>query len=173
MILETERLLVRPFTMEDAADLQAILGDPETMTFVEPPYDPERTAAFLRDFCIGRGGALAAALKSGGPVIGYLLFHAVEPDVYEMGWIFHRGYWRQGYAYEACAALMKHAFEELGAHKVFAETVDPVKSAGLMRKLGMRPEGAQRESVSEQEGRWQELHVYSMLAKEYFSHYKE
>lgn len=169
MMLETERLLVRPFRMEDAAELQAILGDPETMAFVEPPYDMARTEAFLREFCIGRGGAMAAALRPEGPVIGYLLFHAVEPDVYEMGWIFHRGYWRQGYACEACAALMRHAFEELGAHRVFAETVDPVRSAGLMRKLGMRPEGVQREAVRDRQGHWQDMYLYGLLEREYAS----
>ena len=163
MKLETERLLIRSFAMEDAPDLQLILGDAETMTYVEPPYDMAKTEGFLRDFCIGRQGALAAELRATGQVIGYLLFKPLEPEVYELGWIFHRGFWRRGYAYEACRALIRHAFEELGAHKVMAETIDPVKSAGLMRKLGMQREGIQRLHTRDNEGVWQDLHLYGLL----------
>ena len=153
--------------MTDAPGLQAILGDAETMAFVEPPYDPERTEAFLRDFCIGRRGALAATLREMGQLIGYLLFKPLEPDVYELGWIFHQDFWRQGYAYEACSALVRYAFEELHAHKVTAETIDPVKSAGLMRKLGMRLEGVQRLHTTDNEGCWRDLHLYGLLREEY------
>lgn len=167
MNMETKRLTIRPFEAADAPALQAILGDAETMAFVEPPYDLARTEAFLRDFCIGRRGAMAAALRETGQVIGYLLFKPLEPELYELGWIFHRGYWRQGYAYEAVSALMRYAFEELHVHKLMAETIDPVKSAGLMRKLGMRPEGVQRLQVRDQEGRWRDLYLYGMLRTEY------
>ena len=164
--METERLTIRPFELTDAADLQAILGDAETMTFVEPPYDLAQTEAFLRDFCIGRQGAQAAVLRETGQVIGYLLFKPLEPEVYELGWIFHRAFWRQGYAYEACRALVRHAFETLNAHKVTAETIDPVKSAGLMRKLGMRQEGVQRLHTRDNDGRWRDLYLYGLLREE-------
>lgn len=166
MTIHTERLVIRPFEMKDAAALQAILGDAETMAFVEPPYAMEQTEAFLRDFCIGRRGAQAAMLRETGQLIGYLLFKPLEEGVYEMGWIFHRAQWRQGYAYEACAALIRYAFEELGAHKIMAETIDSVKSAGLMRKLGMRLEGTQRLHVRDNEGCWKDLYLYGLLRLE-------
>lgn len=169
MVLNTRRLAIRPFEMSDAPALQAILGDAETMTFVEPPYDLPKTEAFLRDFCIGKQGAMAAALRETGQVIGYLLFHAVEPDVYELGWIFHRGYWRQGYAFEACQALVQHAFLNLGAHKAVAETVDAVKSAGLMRKLGMRQEGIRRQATRDHAGRQLDMLLYGLSREEYMS----
>lgn len=165
--METERLTIRPFEPTDAPALQAILGDAETMAFVEPPYDLVRTEAFLRDFCIGRQGAKAAVLRETGQVIGYLLFKPLEPGVYEMGWIFHRAYWRRGYAHEACRELVRYAFESLGAHKVTAETIDPVRSAGLMRKLGMRLEGVQRLHTHDNDGQWRDLHLYGLLREEY------
>ena len=165
--IHTERLVIRPFEATDAQALQAILGDAETMAFLEPPYDLARTEKFLRDFCIGRQGAMAAALRETGQVIGYLLFNALEEGVYELGWIFHRAFWRQGYAYEATRALTRRAFEELQAHKVVAETIDPVKSVGLMKKLGMRLEGVQRLHTKDNEGRWRDLHLYGLLRDEY------
>ena len=140
MLIETPRTLVRPFRPDDLDDLHAILSDAQTMEFVEPPFDPAQTEAFLREFCIGARGALAVEHRDTGQVIGYVLFnYRAEPGCYELGWIFHRTFWRQGYAYEACSALIEHAFSVLHARKVWAETADPVKSVGLMKKLGMQP----------------------------------
>lgn len=167
MRLETERLLIRPFVPEDAEDLQAIFGDEITMENCEPAYDREKTERFLHDFCIGRRGAVAAVQRDSGSVIGYILFKEMEADVREIGWIFNRNCWRQGYAYEACHAVMDYAFSELGVHKVFAEAIDPVKSVGLMKKLGMRLEGVQRSQTRDNHGRWADLYDYGLLAEEW------
>ncbi len=141
--IETTRLIIRNFTPDDAGDLYEILGDAETMKNCEPAYNPQKTKAFLHSFCIGRNGAVAAVHKQSKKVIGYILFNEIEPSIFEMGWFINRNYWRQGYAYEACKAVMGYAFRKLDAHKVFAETIDGVKSVGLMQKLGMKFEGIQ------------------------------
>ena len=47
MHLDTPRLTIRSFVPEDAADLQEILGDAQTMEYSEPPYDLEKTKQFL------------------------------------------------------------------------------------------------------------------------------
>lgn len=165
--IETPRLLVRDFTLEDAEALHAILGDAETMRNCEPAYDFAKTKAFLASFCIDRHGAVAAVEKWSGKLIGYILFHEGEPGVYEIGWIFNRGCWRQGYAYEACRALIEFAFRELGAHKVFAEATDGVKSVGLMKKLGMTLEGIQRSQTLDNAGHWADLYFYGLLREEW------
>lgn len=141
MQLETDRTVIRDFCKDDLYDLYEILSDAETMEYIESPFSIEKTRSFLSDFCIGQRCAVAAELKSTGKVIGYLLFKPYgTPDVYEIGWIFNRKFWRQGLAYEACAALIKYAFLSMGIRKVFAETVDAVRSLGLMKKLGMKPD---------------------------------
>lgn len=171
MQLETSRLILRPFQPDDLSDLQEILGDTGTMQHVEPAYHPAQTEAFLQGFCIGKRGAFAAVQKATGKVIGYVLFHPYgEPEVYEIGWIFNRNYWRRGYAFEACSALVRYAFSELGAHKVFAETIDPVKSVGLMKKLGMQPEGVQRRQTRDHTGQWADLHLYGLLREDFEKH---
>lgn len=166
MYLETKRLIIRDFASEDAQDLYEILGDGEVMRYSEPAYDFEKTRAFLHSFCIGRRAAVAAALKDGGKLIGYLLFHELTPGLYEMGWFFGRRFWRQGYAYEACSAVIEHAFDKQKAHKIFAETTDPVKSAGLMQKLGMRLEGVQRGQTLDEHGNWTDLYLYGILRED-------
>lgn len=152
--------------VKEKIELHEILGDAETMKYCEPAYSLEKTRAFLQSFCIGRRGAVAAVHREQDKVIGYILFNQLETGVYEMGWIFHRRFWGQGYAYEACKAVMEYAFEKLHAHKVFAETIDPVKSAGLMRKLGMRCEGIQRSQTKDLYGNWADLYLYGFLQEE-------
>lgn len=166
MNLETERIILRDFTMEDIADLQEIFGDAETMLNVEPPYDMEKTENFLRDFCIGKHGAFAACHKKDNKMIGYVLFHSLEEDVYEIGWIFNKRYWRKGYAFEICSALIKFAFTEMGAHKIIAEAIDPVKSVGLMKKLGMKLEGVQREQTKDIQGNWVDFYLCGILKED-------
>lgn len=169
MYLETERILIRDFKPEDAADLQEILGDSETMAHCEPPYSFEKTQNFLAEFCIGKKGAVAAVHKESNKVIGYILFHAVEEEVYETGWFFNRLYWRQGFAYESCRALITHAFCKLHVHKIFAESTDPVKSVPLMQKLGMHPEGIQRSHTRENAGNWADIYLYGLLKEDFLS----
>lgn len=166
MQFETERLIVRDFIPEDAAALQEIFGDEIVMENVEPAYTLAQTTEFLNSFCIGRRGALAAVHKESGKLIGYILFKGPEEGVYELGWIFHRAFWRQGYAYESCKALVDYAFDKLGAHKLFAEAIDGVKSVGLMKKLGMQLEGIQRSQTRDNRGNWADLYFYGLLAED-------
>lgn len=163
MNIETPRMIVRDFTPEDAADLYEILGDDETMENCEAAYDFEKTVEFLNSFCIGRKGAVAAVHKESGKLIGYILFHEFDQGVYEMGWIYNRNFWRQGYAYESCNAVIDYAFGERKAHKVFAETIDAVKSVSLMQKLGMQPEGVQHSQTKDFHGNWTDLYLYGLL----------
>lgn len=162
MYTETERMIIREFTPEDANDLHDILGDEETMKNCEPAYGFEKTKAFLNSFCINKKGAVAAVHKESGKLIGYILFNEFDGGEYEIGWFFNRRFWRRGYAYEACAAVLDYAFAELNAHKVFAETTDLIKSTGLMRKLGMHLESIERNRSDDEA----DLYIYSLLANE-------
>ena len=157
MHIETPRMLIRNFIPEDANDLYEILGDAETMEYSEPPYDMDKTKLFLASFCIARGRGVAAVHKESGKVIGYILFSEMQPGAYELGWFFNRHFWRQGYAYEACKAVMDHAFRTMEVENIFAETIDGVKAVGLMQKLGMQLEEIQHDHENHRD--W---YVYGM-----------
>ncbi len=167
MYIETPRMIIRDFTPEDAADLHEIFGDDETMENCEPAYDFEKTERFLTSFCIGQKGAVAAVHKERGKMIGYILLSEVDEGVYELGWIFNRSFWRQGYAYESCKAVIDYAFRELKAQKIFAETIDAVKSVSLMQKLGMQLEGVRQSQTKDAHGNWADLYFYSLLADDW------
>lgn len=162
MYFVTDRLIIREFRISDVNDLHEILGDAETMRYCEPAYSLEQTQSFLRDFCIAKKGAFAAVHRESRKVIGYLLFHAWETSVYEMGWIFHKNFWRQGYAYEACSNMISYALEQLHVSKIIAETIDTKKSVGLMQKLGMKPEEIQKSAVRDLCGNPADLYVYGI-----------
>lgn len=162
IFLETPRLYLREFAPDDANDLQEILGDAETMRFSEPAYTFEKTQRFLDDFCIRQKGGLAAVQKESGKVIGYILFKSLEPDVYELGWFFHRAYRRRGYAFEACSRLIDHAFRVLHAQTITAETIDRARSVPLMEKLGMQVQSIQPGALQDNTGAWADLYVYEI-----------
>ena len=171
MYFETDRMVLREFTMDDFDDFYAIFSDAEVMKHTEPPYDKEKSMGFLREFCIEREpkGGFAAVLKETGKVIGYVLFCSVdEPEIYETGWVFNKAYWGRGYAYEICSRLIYHGFVNMGLHKINAETIDTDKSAALMKKLGMTQEGIQRKHSKRADGVWADLHWYAILSEDFF-----
>ena len=164
--IETARMVIRDFTINDINDMQDILGDAETMKNCEPAYTIEKTADFLQKFCIEKGGAVAAVHKETAKVIGYILFNEFGEGVYEIEWFFNRAFWGQGFAYESCKAVIDYAFDKMNAHKVFAETIDGTKSVNLMKKLGMKPEGIQRSQTKDNFGNWADLYLYGILSED-------
>ena len=165
MHLTTERLTIRPYTDADLSDFYEIFSDPIVMRDCEPPYDLEKSRHWLRYF-IENPIAFAVVENAGGKLIGHALFKQLpgEADgIYEIGWIYNRAFWRQGYAYEASRALIDYGFDALALHKICAEPIDPVKSAALMEKLGMRREGLFHRHTKDNEGRWADLYWYAIL----------
>ena len=170
MYLETERMVLREFTMDDLQDFHEIFSDPEVMKNTQLPYELSKPEDFLRDFCINRDpkGGFAAVLKDSGKVIGYVLFTYVDdPEIYEIGWAFNKDYWRKGYAYEICYCLICFGFEDLYLHKIYAEATDFEKSVSMMKKLGMQLEGVQRKHTKSNEGEWCDLHLYAVLGEDF------
>lgn len=161
MELKTKRLVIRDYLESDIPDLLTIFGDPEVMKFCEPVYDEARTRQMLDMF---RG--IAYAVTRSGKVIGHALFKQLpmeEDGIYEIGWIFGRKYWGQGYAYESASALIDYGFQELGLHKICAETLDPIRSGGLAKKLGMTQEACFRSHTRDVSGKWTDLYWYGVV----------
>lgn len=175
MHITTQRLIIRPYQAEDARDVHAIFSDPVVMRDCEPAFSPEKSREALAHF-ITSSIACAVVLKAENKVICHLLFKqrpGEEDGIYEIGWIFNQSYWGQGYAHEAACAAIRFGFENLSVHKVMAETIDPVKSVGLMRKLGMKQEGIFRRHAKDVKGRWTDLYWYAILKTDQISSHTE
>lgn len=103
MRLETARLLIRPYQHADLRDFHAIFSDPQVMACCAPPYDQAASEQWLKYF-IEHPIAFAVVERSLERVIGHVLFKQLPGEnngIWEIGWMFHRAFWRQGYAYEA------------------------------------------------------------------------
>ncbi|MBQ7002119.1 MAG: GNAT family N-acetyltransferase [Oscillospiraceae bacterium] len=164
MLIRTQRLCIREYSPADLSDLHEIFSDLEVMRHCEPVYDEEKTRQTLAYFLDSKI-AYAVTLAQSEKVIGHLLFHQLpmeEAGIYEIGWFFNRAYWHQGYAYEACSAMIDYGFRELQLHKLCAETIDPVRSVALMKKLGMSHEGTFRSHTRAPDGRWADVYWYAI-----------
>jgi len=152
--IETERLLLRPFTLDDAEALHAIWSDPAAGRFRDdvPEWPRPRTVGdtrrYLEPIVTGqaeRGYASWAVIeKATGRLIGDCgLFPADEagPEI-ELAYGLAPDTWGRGYATEAARACLRVAFEELGAERVVAD-VDPtnVASIRVLEKSGFEPAG--------------------------------
>ena len=146
-MLETERLTLRQFTPDDVENLVELDGDPEVMRYITGGRPTPREVIEheeLPAFMSGSGGYgfWAAVDKATGEFIGW--FHlrprddgaADEP---ELGYRLRRSAWGQGYATEASRALIEKAFADLGAQRVWAETmVVHTASHRVMEKAGLK-----------------------------------
>ena len=126
-LLETERLLLRPFTSEDLDAHAATLGDEQIMRHIGGKA-LIREDAWRRLLC-GVGmwqlkgmGPWAVERKSDGQLVGHCGFFQFERDMEpsilgepEMGWIFDRSVHGQGIAFEACSAALQWAEDAIGA----------------------------------------------------------
>lgn len=125
MILETERLYMRELTQDDIKYLCKILQDEETMYAYEGAFSFAEVQEWL-DRQISRYkkwgfGLWAVVLKETDEMIGQCGL-TVQPwksgEVLEIGYLFNRSYWHNGYATEAAKACKKYAFEVLDANEV-------------------------------------------------------
>ena len=160
MILETDRLILRPFTLFDAQDVYEYLHEPAVNCFASMKLNSLEEA---KEEMKRRAGEteywFAIVLKETGKVIGEIdaFPEAGEPhadenapcDTFSPCWMLNLKYSGKGYAYEAAHAFFDYLFKEKGARRIYAYTEDyNLPSQHLCEKLGMRREGLFMEFVS-------------------------
>ena len=158
-MIETERLILRPFAENDAADAYAYLQEPMVNCFAcmkVHSLEEARQAVLKR----AKDGEyyFAIVLKENGRVIGEIdaMPEATAPDEKEAAldtfspcWMLHSDYHGKGYAFEAAKAFYDYLFYQKGARRIYAFTEDyNLPSQKLCAKLGMRQEGLFKEFVS-------------------------
>ncbi|WP_211128175.1 GNAT family N-acetyltransferase [Streptomyces yatensis] len=149
VFLETERLVLRPFTEADADHLFALDSDPEVMRFLSggKPTSRETVRAqilprLLHDHpCFGTRGYWAAEEKATGTFLGWFEFRPLDdhsPAVVELGYRLNKAAWGRGYAAEGARALIHKGFTDLGVERVTADTMAVnTRSRRVMEKAGL------------------------------------
>ena len=127
MITETKRLYLREMKQIDFSAIAEILQDDTAMFAYEGAFSDEEVAKWLNDRIAQYkdwGMSLwAVVLKETDQVIGQcgLTLQQVQGEtVTEIGYLFNRDYWHQGYAVEAAQACKTYAFDVLGIDRVFS-----------------------------------------------------
>ena len=181
-ILETERLVLRPFRKEDLGLIQTLYGDAQLLRFT--PFDtmtPEQARAHLEriirdwdqvplrsmEFAMVRKPEAAEEEKIGRCHI------LIDPETETgmIGWLIRREYQGQHFALESGKALIRCCFEALGLHRANAVChPDNPASRRVLERLGMRQEAhyirkcryTKNGSIS-----WEDEVEYALLASEY------
>ena len=171
--LETDRLLLRPFTLDDAEGLYAYASQPE----VGPPAgwaphkDPAESRRVIETIFLP-ADTLAVVRRADGRLIGSAGFvgkHRTElgEPSEEVGYSLARDCWGQGLIPEAVEAILRHAFEELGYAAIWAAYYDGNrKSKRVMQKCGMTYRLSRTEAV-EQLGETRLAHYFAITKREW------
>jgi RimJ/RimL family protein N-acetyltransferase len=150
VFLETRRLVLRRFTMEDVDLVVELDSDPEVMRYISGgvPTPREEIETDILPAWLGYYerytglGFWAAHQKSDEAFIGWFHFrpppgHA--PDDVELGYRLRRSAWGKGYATEGSRALIARGFTDLSVRRVFASTmVVNAASRRVMEKAGLK-----------------------------------
>ena len=176
---ETERLILRHVVPDDFEALFAYQSRPDVAQHLlwGPRTGEEvRTALALKvasTSITSEGDVLALAIvrKDTGTMIGDAILQLVSTEhrTVELGYIIHPDHQGRGFATEASAALLRHAFEHLRSHRVIGRVeVRHTASARVLEKLGMRREAyfVENEFVK---GEWQSELVYAILDREWLA----
>ena len=149
-ILETERLILRVWTLDDAPKLFEICGDADVMKYLGTgkPYETiEQANEFLRwatdyqkenNFC-----RWAVILKKKQEIIGSCGFARPHRTTeIELGYLLARKFWGKGLATEAAGACLRYGFENLDFREIIAMTdLENVASQKILEKIGFAQRG--------------------------------
>ena len=174
--IETERLLLRVFTPDDAARYQSYRKLPETVRYMyQDPMTLEQAVERMPRYALnefendGDIFTLAIQPKHTQELAGEILFklESVRAKQGEIDWSLHPDSIGRGYVTEAALALMRYGFEHFGFHRVFAR-IDSENTASVhvAERLGMRREAHFIED-DVFDGRWGSEYIYAILASEF------
>jgi len=186
--LETERLILRPATVEDAdatcayrqldsvnewltdaeasiEDYRARFGEPARLAntvIVELRHEPhgKSRSRVIGDFMLRVEDASAQAEVA----------EQARGAQAELGWVLDPAHHGVGYAREGARELLRYCFEDLGVHRVVANGfLGDEASWRLMERLGMRRETQAVREFLHRTGHWLDTVTYAMLAEEWLT----
>lgn len=147
-VVETERLILRRWTLQDAPAVNHIYGDPETVRLFAngQTFTPQELAAsflwVVKEYADTGLGNYAVIERSTGAFIGHCGLHiSNEAGIdTEADWLIRRDRWNRGYATEAAYAVITSAFALHGFRRIGGVAHrDNAASLAVMRKLRMTP----------------------------------
>ena len=154
-VLETDRLVLRRFTAEDASFIVGLFNDEAFLRFIgDKGVRTEADAVsyiereYIASYSRNGFGSYCVLRKHDGVPVGScgLLLRDWLPDA-DLGYAFLPAYWGQGYAVEAARGVIEHAVNSLGMRRIVAIT-DPenIDSMKVLSRVGFSPAGTVRKT---------------------------
>ena len=142
-IIETERLVLRPVTLDDAEAMFEYASNQENTRYTFPTNQSlEETKNNIAQFYLANPlGRWGIELKGTGEFIGTIDLHKMDTVLKKaaIGYIINQKYWNQGLTTETNRAVIELAFEKIGMNKLTAlHDKDNPASGKVMEKSGMR-----------------------------------
>ncbi|MBS4190560.1 GNAT family N-acetyltransferase [Bacillus sp. FJAT-49705] len=172
-ILETERLILREITKEDAEDIFACFSNNDvTRYYGQETLDSIDQAEKIIEFFSNnynekRGIRWGIERKGSKGIIGTIGFNAWIPKHKraEIGYEIYPEHWRKGYSSEAVSKVLSYGFEDMDLTRIGAVVfIENEASNNLLTKMGFEKEGVLRKYMY-QNGIAYDTNVYSLLKK--------
>lgn len=172
--VRTNRLVLRPFSLEDAPMVQELAGEKDiastTLTIPHPYEDgmAEEWISTQQDrFEKGESVIFAIVLTESDTLIGAIgLEISKDNNRGELGYWVGKPYWNLGYCTEAAHAVIHYGFESLGLARIYASHLSRNPASGrVMQKAGMAHEGILRRHIKKW-GIFEDLEMYGKLKDE-------
>lgn len=161
-VIETQRLLLRPYTAADAEAMYQNWASSEEVTryLTWPPHSSaEATRTLLEGWVESYQNPTVyhwgITLKGSDTVIGDIsVVHMNEKTAAaELGWCLGEAFWGRGIMPEAALAVRDYLFDRVGFHRVEAQhDKNNPRSGRVMQKIGMQYEGTKRASDFNNQG---------------------
>ncbi|SIS54678.1 GNAT family N-acetyltransferase [Salimicrobium flavidum] len=170
MHLETKRLLLRPYNMEDATDVSALADDEEIArrTFVPHPYTVEDAESWISTHAefLEEGSAYPLAMieKESGRLTGTMTLRVnTKHRNGELAYWVGQPFWGRGYASEAAQCVTDFGFDSLELERIWGRALsDNEASQKVMTKTGLLYEGVLRHEVFH-DGEFKDTYMYGMI----------
>lgn len=169
--LETERLILRELTREDAESVFNCFSNEEVTRYygLEPFKEIQQAEnlviLFSNNFTGKRGVRWGIERKETKGIIGTIGFNLWSPNHRraEIGYEIHPDYWRKGYTQEAVTEIVSYGFEHMGLTRIGAVVFTENEASNkLLTKIGFQQEGILRDYMY-QNGQAHDTFVYSIL----------
>jgi RimJ/RimL family protein N-acetyltransferase len=176
--LQTERIILRPLTPEDASDMARLAGRREIADrtiSIPHPYSVEQARQWIAGqvelFANGKFLVFGMQLKEQGALAGTVGLREIDAEhsQAELGFWVALELWGQGYATEAARAVVNYGFKQLGLNRVYAHHMVRNPASGrVLAKIGMKREGLLRQRVRKW-GVFEDVVLLAMLRGEWTS----
>lgn len=174
--LETDRLILRQFKIEDAENVfnNWASDDEVTKYLTWPTHSSVEMSRSYMEFCINGYNEKnvyqwGMELKNSHELIGNISVVKIidKIDSVELGWVIGRKWWGNGYTAEAAERLLEFFFTEVSVNRICAgHDIDNPNSGRVMQKIGMKYEGTLRQSGKNNQG-IVDMANYSVLREEW------